>query len=288
VAALLGGCSAEVGGPCSATDPCDEGVCNLSGPGEPSCISADGDLDADGIPNRRDFCNQQAGGEQDEDGDGRGDECDPCPIAAPAGGGDPDGDGVESPCDPEPAVPGDRVVVFEGFGGALPAAWRREGGWEVRGGAAVLAPADPAAVGRLLAPLPLSSRKVAVFASYRIDRVEAGAAQSFAGVTSVDQRPAGTSTVTCSGQRTGTADALAIVTDRGSASQPFSNLFDPAALYRIAQRIDNASGACALDAGAQSFAVSQATAGETPTEAGLIARGATVKYQYLLVVQRGN
>src|SRR5438105_2394132 len=79
---LLGCGSAHLGAPCSQTHPCgDDEVCDLTDPNGPICIDANGDLDGDGIPNRLDHCNHMPGGEFDEDQDGLGDECDPCPIA---------------------------------------------------------------------------------------------------------------------------------------------------------------------------------------------------------------
>ncbi|HSK03089.1 MAG TPA: hypothetical protein VK932_17680 [Kofleriaceae bacterium] len=288
-------CSPSTGGPgigdsCSLDDPCDDGICNLSGPGEPVCIELDGDIDGDGLPNRSDFCNQQAGGAFDEDGDLLGDDCDPCPIAPPPARADSDNDGVDSPCDPDPTLDGNRITLFQGFNdAALPADWRKEGGtWEVRGGEAVFTATDPNAVAILTAPLPLSSRHLAVQASYRVNRVDATANQNAAGLTSIDRRPAGTTAVTCNGSRVGGMDSLVVNSDVGAMARPFTNLFDPAGLYRLAQLIDNASGACAMRANTQEGGVSATTPGEIPTEAGLSARAADLRFQYLLIVQRPN
>ena len=282
-------CSPSIGGPCSLDDPCDEGVCNLSGPGEPACVEADGDVDGDGLPNQGDFCNQQPGGAFDEDGDGLGDECDACPIARPPARPDGDTDLVDSPCDPDPTVDGNQITIFEGFNGGLPASWRKENGtWDARGGEASFTSTDPNVTATLTVPLPISSRHLAVQASYRVDRLDAAAPQNLAGVAAVDRRPAGTTTITCSGSRTGGMDSLVVNSDAGNMSKPFTNLFDPAGLYRIAQRIEGAVGACAMSANTQEGGVSASIPAETPTEAGLSARGADVRFQYLLVVQRPN
>jgi hypothetical protein len=64
------------------------------------------------------------------------------------------------------------------------------------------------------------------------------------------------------------------------------DLFNNASLYRIAQRVDNALAACAIGSDKGSGAVQGMTAGDLFTEAGLTARGANVRFQYLLVVQR--
>src|SRR5215468_7128125 len=88
----------HIGGPCDASAKCDSGqVCDRTAPGGAVCIDANGDVDNDGIPNGKDFCEHLAGGANDEDGDGFGDECDACPIAAP-GQADTDGDAVAAPC----------------------------------------------------------------------------------------------------------------------------------------------------------------------------------------------
>jgi hypothetical protein len=278
-----------IGDPCNLESPCGEGICNLSGAGAPVCIDENGDIDGDGLPNKSDFCNQQAGGAFDEDGDGLGDECDPCPISPPPKIAETDGDGVDSPCDPDPTLPGNKITLFEGFNSTLPAAWRKEGGtWEARGGEAVFTSTDPNAIAILTATLPISSRHLAVQTSYRVDRVDTAATQNLAGVVSIDRRPAGVTTVSCSGSRIGGMDSLDVDSGIANATKPFTSLFDPAGLYRLAQLIENATGACAMSAPMQDGAVSAATSGELPTEAGLAARAVNARFQYLLFVQRPN
>lgn len=276
----------SIGDPCSLDEPCDEGVCNLSGGAAPVCIDANGDIDSDGLPNKSDFCNQKMGGAFDEDGDGLGDDCDACPIAPPPAQAETDGDGVDTPCDPDPTVGGNKIILFEGFNGTLPASWIKDGAWEVRGGEAVFTAAAATKESTLVAPIASSSRHLAVQASYRINRVDTGATQSSAGVTSDTRIQIGNTPVTCSGSRAGGMDSLYVSTTVESKTKPFDNLFDTAGLYRIAQLIDNATGACALSTGAQEGAISAATKGEVPTHAGLSALGVDARFQYLLLVQR--
>lgn len=293
VLAVLAACDgATVFGPCSVDDPCGGGaVCNLSGPGgdgkEGICIEEDGDLDGDGLPNGRDFCNQQPGGQFDEDLDGIGDDCDRCPIAPPPATADPDGDLVDSPCDPDPAAGGDTIAVFDGFNAGLPANWKPTGPWEFRGGEVVIT-ADPVTQATLIAGLPLVTTQLAVLGQYRIDAADGAAVQNFAGVSAIDRRPAGVAVVQCGGARAGGIDSVLLDTDAGASAQPLENLFDPASRYRVAQKIENTQAGCAMIADATTGAVQATTGGEAPTEGGLVAKGVTARFQYLLVVQRPN
>ncbi len=288
IALLLSGCGADVGAPCSATDLCADGqVCDFTAAAGPECVDADGDDDGDGLPNSKDFCQHQAGGAYDEDLDGYGDECDRCPIAPPEATPDPDGDEVDSPCDPDKTQPGDRIVVFDGFnGGALPDSWKATPGWTFQGGEAKLTPATPTDLATLTAPLSLVSTKIAILAKYRVDRVEAGATESAASVIGVDRRPAGVTTISCGGSRIGT-DRLSLDTGVSGAIDNMDALFDPASEYRVALKLEGANAQCALIAPRETGAAQANYNGEAMSEAGVSARGATVRFSYLLAVQRG-
>lgn len=285
----LAGCSDVASGPCSATDPCGGGnVCDLTAPEGPVCVDPDGDEDGDGLPNDRDFCQHQAGGQFDEDLDGLGDDCDACPIAAPPATPDPDGDALDSPCDPDPTVAGDQLVVFSGFNEpTLPASWKltTPAAWVIRGGELVVT-APATGLESLTAPLTLTSNHMAVFSRYRIDATDATASENAASVIAVDRRPAGLSVVSCGGSRTGGTDRLLLDTDTANQAEDFDSLFDPAGLYRLAARVSNAQAACAMIANVETGAVQASTSGQSMTEAGLSARGATVRFSYLLAVQR--
>ncbi|MEO7094680.1 MAG: hypothetical protein ABI175_15590 [Polyangiales bacterium] len=289
VALLVGGCdSTGLGGPCSATDLCDDGaVCDFTATDGPRCVAADGDEDGDGLPNSKDFCQHQLGGAYDEDLDGFGDDCDRCPIAPPPVEPDSDGDEVDSPCDPDPRAPGDRIVVFDGFnGGALPTNWKATPGWVFQGGEAKITPATPTEVATLTAPLALVSTKMAILAKYRVERVEAGATESNASVIGIDRRPAGATIITCGGSRVG-ADRLFLDTGVAGAQDSMDALFDPASEYRVALKLEGAMAQCALIATRDTGAAQAMTNGEAMSEAGLSARGASIRFSYLLAVQRG-
>src|SRR5688572_12121322 len=77
------------------------------------------DTDGDGVVDAEDNCLGYPNPDQDdEDADGAGDVCDPCP---PFGdNSDPDGDDVGGPCDPDPMVAGNAIVAFAGFSSGLP------------------------------------------------------------------------------------------------------------------------------------------------------------------------
>lgn len=75
------------------------------------------DVDGDGVRNETDNCpDAPNAGQFDEDADGKGDECDPCPHLARTGADtDDDGDGIGNGCDPRPGQAGDVLAYWNGF-----------------------------------------------------------------------------------------------------------------------------------------------------------------------------
>lgn len=121
--------------PCPTGQACVAGVCDgpmgtvvdAAAPGIDGTIALV-DRDADGVADTADNCPTFANPDQgNEDGDRFGDPCDPCPIEANNAPSDPEGDGVADGCDPRPALPGDKIVLFEGFHRGLPATWQVNG-----------------------------------------------------------------------------------------------------------------------------------------------------------------
>ena len=140
-------CTNELGCPDGLS--CLDGLCRVAGH-MGSCAAPDGggppgDVDGDGVPNGSDNCMSVYNPQQyDEDGDGVGDICDPCPIGS--GSQDSDADGVPNECDPfnDSTMP-DTILVFEAFNGspADSSGTQFGSGWQYMGGAAHVTDAGP-------------------------------------------------------------------------------------------------------------------------------------------------
>jgi hypothetical protein len=280
----------QIGGPCDAKNKCDDGqVCDRTNPGGQMCIDASGDIDGDGIPNGKDFCEHMAGGANDEDGDGIGDECDACPIAPPPAQAEADGDAVTAPCDPDTRTPGDRILLFNGFNAAVAGA---SPAWKFQNGEAIVTPSGPGTVEQITLPLVTISNHLAIFAAYQIDAASTTATTADAGIGSKTDLPFDKTVVQCGGSRaSGTDQVLMFQIDTGGgmtqSTMALGTAFDPTARYRVVQQLDGATANCAI-AGA-SMANSGVTQlpinGSTPSQVVLYARGATVRFSYILVVE---
>jgi hypothetical protein len=106
-------------------------ACHTSGTDAPVDVMLSGiDADGDGVDDAIDNCLGMNNPEQyNEDGDAKGDMCDPCPIGPSVQDDlDHDGDGVGNACDPfDDTVNHDRILVFEAFNGAVSASATRFG-----------------------------------------------------------------------------------------------------------------------------------------------------------------
>lgn len=279
----------QPGDSCDSNNPCSKGqVCDLTDPGGPACLDGSGDLDGDGIPNDKDHCEHMAGGAYDEDGDGIGDECDACPIAKPPATAETDGDGVDAPCDPDPKTPGDKIVLFQGFN-APPDTWKAtpDQVWQVMGGEAIMTPGATNAIEELTVPVTPSAH-MAIFASYRVDQVAAGATNADVAVTATDDLPMGGAKIICGGSRVGASDLLRIHDMTGGAENnaPAMNLFDPASRYGLIEQIDGGKANCVVTSTKDNNAIGIDTTGEQMNKVGLYARSATARFAFVLVVAR--
>jgi hypothetical protein len=294
---ILAGCGAStggptLGGPCDAKNACNKGeVCDYTADGGPICIEGAGDIDGDGIPNDKDFCEHVMGGRFDEDRDGIGDECDPCPIAPPPATPDPDGDAVDSPCDPDPHTPGERILMFDGFNGsALDARWKATtaSAWTQVGGEVV---ADVAAIPTedYLSANSGEAVHYAVLASYRIDQIGNGATTHLVAIRGIDPRPAGVAQFECGIVHAdqGTSDVVDLETNVNNASTTAKGGFNTASLYELAASTD--AGQVGCSAIADNKASGAVTAPITPDALATVrlgARAVKVRFQWVLVVGR--
>jgi hypothetical protein len=280
--------TAPGGGQCGTTRCGSDQVCDRTAPGGAVCISASGDIDNDGLPNDKDLCEHLAGGASDaydEDGDGIGDNCDACPIAPP-GQADPDGDAVMAPCDPDTRTAGDRILLFNGFNAAVAGA---SAAWKFQNGEAIVTAGNT--VEQLVLPLSGSMPHLAIFTAYQIDASSTTATTADAGVGSKTVLPLGTSAIQCGGSRASGTDQVLLSQTDASMTPTQSNLalstaFNPSTKYQVLQLIDGATTKCSV-AGASmaaSGATQLSTDGTTPTNVVLYARGATVRFSYILAV----
>ena len=182
--ALIAGCFAPdptVGAPCAvgvADDlRCPTGQTCVAHDGVETCetddiidpdLDRDGDFIIDGLDNCPDLANTD---QADEDLDGTGDLCDPCPPFQ--GVDDEDDDGVGDACDPNPNMPGDTLVAFTGFSGPLPSSWQLSGQFL-------------ATAGEGFAMSDETTSATATFASPASDRIEIRSAARVLAITAQD------------------------------------------------------------------------------------------------------
>jgi hypothetical protein len=285
------GCgSSTLDGPCSLTSPCGDGeVCDFTAEGGAICIDGDGDIDGDGIPNGKDFCEHAMGGEFDEDKDGVGDDCDRCPIAPPRATPDSDGDMVDAPCDPAPSEPGDEIIFFDGFNKPLTAEWKATtaSAWSSANGE-ITVNLSAVSTQDSLQHIVVGKSNVAIEAGYKVDRVENSATRHLVAVHADDPRPAGTAQVQCGVSRADTtaADLVVVQTNAGSMSSP---TIDPALLtsktYRASAYMSGARAGCVVIADNMALGTVQASiTADDLSSIALTAQAVSVRFQYVIVV----
>lgn len=289
---VLVGCSDSAtvsDGPCSLTDPCsDAAVCDFTAEGGPTCIAKAGDIDGDGLPNDKDFCEHQMGGAFDEDLDGVGDECDRCPIAPPRATPDSDHDMVDAPCDPAPTQDGDSILLFDGFN-SLEARWTATtpAAWSVQGGE-MIANLAGRPDQEFMKTGVVGKNTIAVEASFRIDKVESSATRHLVGVSASDPRPAGAAAMSCYVTKADAApgsELVVVETNMGSMNQATSDAFNPANVYRAGALASGTMARCAVLSNGNPLGIVQASI--TPdqlAQVALTAHATSVRFQYIIVV----
>ena len=185
----------------------------LNAPPDGSVDAGTLDRDHDGIVDTLDDCPDVPDPAQaDEDGDHLGDVCDPCPPFS--NNTDTDGDGLGDACDPNPTVPGDQLVHFEGFAGALSASWTTVGNFSTQGGNGVAKAPDGTST--ILAIASPAAARVEIRAALVLDTINS-TGLNLGAIGLVDRLQPGTDkAVTCQ---------LAALT---GATQPVLRIFDTA------------------------------------------------------------
>jgi len=293
VVVALAGChsngGAKLNEACSQDTPCGDGTtCDFTAPDGPTCISADDDLDGDGIKNSDDHCPRIAGGEFDEDGDGIGDDCDKCPIAAPPSAADADADEVDSPCDPDAHEKGDQIAVFEGFNGGIPDGWTPSdpNAFTIDNGELVVNPPSDAGA-TIQIPLPRTSTNMAVIAGYKLVSLQNTTTHHIA-ITGDDMRPAGGEHISCGPERIGLDDTIVVESLLGgSQTMPaMLDVFSTSDNYKVTFRQTGTAVDCVVVDNAKSEVVQTRSSGDSMPSAGILVQGATVRFSYIMVVTR--
>jgi hypothetical protein len=245
-----------------------------------ACSSSHGGVDAD-------LCPGLAGPHFDDDGDGIGDECDACPIAKPNATLDPDADLVDAPCDPDDHEPGDVIIAFSGFHD-LPASWKPmdPAAWMIDNGALVVTPPDATTFETLTIPITRSSNHISLQTRWRVDSLISGATDVSVAVGAADRRPAGHATISCGTSRDLQGDHIRLDTDASSGIKAATNLFKTGGVYSEVALIDAATSACAIVGPNDNGAVQAAVSPDAMSEATLVVRGATVRFDYFLITAR--
>lgn len=248
------------------------------------CVGAEGvtDDDRDGVDDGRDNCKGVANATQhDEDQDGRGDVCDPCPAFADgATPDDADGDGVSGKCDPEPGV-ANQIIAFAGFEGPPPPAFTTNGSgtWAYAGDDARASASGTVAMLLITSPGP----QAAVMTDLTIEDLDASGTR-LAGVIDLFDVDANRGT-SCVGIRDSAGNQRLLLSDT-MTSQDFGDApmtVQDGTTAQITSTRDGVSITCANDTA--SFAGAAAFNPPAP-KLGLRTRNAVVKFHWVLIVGR--
>lgn len=241
------------------------------------------DLDGDGIANAADNCPTTPNPNQyNEDGDSFGDACDPCPPVADNAPLDSDNDGVADACDPRPTQAGDKIVLFEGFRGALPAAWNQFGTWTVANGVASTDATGGRATLTIAGP---TTGHLSVSSELTLDGLAGSGDASVGVLDAYDHTVAPRKGVHCHLTRWGTNTPLAVVPlhDAPEHDAPFEMTIGKR--YTITQRHDGTDYTCsAQNGGAQQTITTTSALAPNVPEIGLRLTHAAATFRWVMVV----
>ena len=272
-----------------AAVPDDEGVDAPDAPDAPVGPDMDNDFIGDSVDN----CPAKPNTNQaNEDGDPYGDVCDKCPpLVDGASFDDPDNDGVSGLCDARPNMPGEVIVLFEGFREGLPGTWLTDGTWtpNISAGNYGMATSTTDGVHATLRyPAPPSAAAVLVSSGFTITAVNGNA--QYAGVGPISQHSANTdNAIMCAVAQFpgGVTPRLALInTSTGNAFQFSSYELVPgtgyaASLYGSANQfaclVGASTGAAAQITGTQALTTTQ-------PEVGVRVQGVTARVGWVMVV----
>lgn len=250
----------------------------------PDALPPGDDRDGDRVADADDNCPDDANTDQnDEDLDRLGDVCDPCPpFEANA---DPDQDGVGGPCDPIPDIPGDRIVLFDGFGSAPAPPWEVIGNVGVEGGDAVIDGGDMMTSALVLAAPP--EPRIQITADSTLVALNATADQ-LGSIGLIDQLERGTDeSIVCqlSGLATGDQEELRIFdTSAGTIIDNAGFPFELNERNEMRYDRDQKLGCRDVIDGRVLALQGESTRKATAGQVGIRARGATARYHWILIV----